>query len=344
MGNVRREPHEGVDDELEVRHRDTQGIVDLVRDACGQRPGGRHALGNHELLAHLRALRTDDGLTQLALDGGRKTGEVVLQDVVVCPRLHGRNGEAFADGPGHQDERDVLARRLQVCERRHPAVAGYGIVRDDDVRRVHAKSRNELVPALHALDFGLVAAACELTQDQHLVIVRVFDEEQPEMGARRLPDAKAACTRRVLVPRRCTAGLTRPWSRGQPHGPLAMPQSQPSMKRDNRRLARAPRYVGFPRAFDDEGPCGRPMSPFIPHGQTKGAREARNRSSLRPWGLLAGDAHASRGDCALTSRRHTSDTAAPPRAPARRDRFSWWTTTNHSLVRCRGSCRGQATR
>jgi len=37
--NVRRHPREGVDDELEVRHRDAQGIVDLVRNACGERPG-----------------------------------------------------------------------------------------------------------------------------------------------------------------------------------------------------------------------------------------------------------------------------------------------------------------
>jgi hypothetical protein len=58
--------------ELEVCERHREGVVDLVRHARGERTGGRHPLGDDELLAHPHLLDAHFLLAQLPLDGDRQ--------------------------------------------------------------------------------------------------------------------------------------------------------------------------------------------------------------------------------------------------------------------------------
>ena len=109
---VGRDQRQDLGDELRVRHRDGERIVDLVSYPRGQHAGGGHPLGEHQLFAHLSLLGANLHLPYLALDGTGQSRQVALEDVVLCTRLHRRDRARLAQAPGDYDEGNILVGRL----------------------------------------------------------------------------------------------------------------------------------------------------------------------------------------------------------------------------------------
>src|SRR5690606_24214838 len=70
-------------------------------------------LGLAQLAHGGAALAADAGLLHLAVDGGAQAGEVVLREEVVGAGLHRLDGDLLADAARDDDERQVLAARLE---------------------------------------------------------------------------------------------------------------------------------------------------------------------------------------------------------------------------------------
>jgi hypothetical protein len=144
--------------ELQVRHRDSQGVVDLVRHAGRQRAGRRHSLRDDKLLSHPSLLNTHRCLAHLPLDGDGQSGQVRLEHVVPRAGLHRGDRAGLPDGAGDENERKVFARRAQVGERGQTVVTGKRIVRQNDVPISRAKGRLKRGLRLNAYAVELVAA------------------------------------------------------------------------------------------------------------------------------------------------------------------------------------------
>ena len=99
------------DNGLRVRVRVRDRHLEAILEQCPIRQIGEAVVVGEvaNALFGLRALAPDLRVAQLAVDRGNQTVEVALDDVVVGAVLHRLDGNLFADGSRHEDERHFEA-------------------------------------------------------------------------------------------------------------------------------------------------------------------------------------------------------------------------------------------
>ena len=177
------EPRDRLGDELDVGDRHGERVVDLVGHAGGERARRRHALRDHELLAHPLLVRAGLTLPQLARDRDGQPGQIPLEDVVLGAGLHGLDRHRFPDASRDQDEGDVEPGLSQIREREETSVSRHRVVRHDRVPVGRREGGFELDLGRDPLHVEDVAPPLQLPHDERGVVVRVFDEEKAQRPA-----------------------------------------------------------------------------------------------------------------------------------------------------------------
>jgi len=162
--------------DLQVSRHHGERVVDLVRDARRQCSHRCHPIGDQQLLLNLAPLGAHHRLAQLALDGGDQAAEVALEQKIMDPRAHRRDGHLFTHSPRYDDERDVQVQRADDREGVGRAQLGHRIVGDDHVPAVVGQRDGQIGGGLHPPRGRLVTAPAQLADDQLGVVDVVFDE------------------------------------------------------------------------------------------------------------------------------------------------------------------------
>src|ERR1022692_4671043 len=134
----------------------------------------RRAVAHEGMEAHFTGLQLLFGqafllaqnvLHQRVLDRGPQAAQAILEEVVGAALPHHGDGRVFADGPGHDDERDVQPALLQQLQRPSGFQFRHAVIGEDHVgRRVEVRQKVRF--GLHPLPLRIVAAAAQLVRHQ----------------------------------------------------------------------------------------------------------------------------------------------------------------------------------
>ena len=105
-----------------------------------------------EALFDPAALTPHARVAQLALDGGDQALQAAFHQVVVRAGPHRGDGGVFADGPRHEDERQVGVVLAQQGERRGAGEARHGVVGDRDIPRLALQRLDQRLRRVDAIE------------------------------------------------------------------------------------------------------------------------------------------------------------------------------------------------
>ena len=138
------------------------------------------------------ALAPSGCLAQLPLHGGNQASRPVFHDVIVGAGLHGRHGLFLADRAGNNEERQVLAARLEQLQRGRPAEVGQLVIGQHNVPPLSVERGAHRLGRLDALPHHVVAAFAQLAHHQPRVVFRVLDDQAAEGSRHDAPWARPA--------------------------------------------------------------------------------------------------------------------------------------------------------
>ena len=157
-----------------------QDVVEVVRHAPGEPADGLELLGLGEVALQLHAFATHPGVGQRTRDGGRQALQPVLHDVVSGAGPHSRHRGVLTDGAGYDDEREVLAGRLQHRQRPRSVESREVVIAQHDIPRLTCQCRAERLGGFDALVGRDESATPQLAQDHFGVGRAILDEERAE--------------------------------------------------------------------------------------------------------------------------------------------------------------------
>ena len=161
-----------------VALRDPEGVV--VQEHAGRRLVVQSTVTRFAevALGHGRApFALHQSVAHLALDGRHEAPQVILQDVVGGARPHGSYGHVLADGPRHDDRRQVGVELVDHRQSVQGAEARQHVVEQRHVPAALGERFAERRLGLHAAPLDLEPAAPQLAEQELRVVGRVFNAQ-----------------------------------------------------------------------------------------------------------------------------------------------------------------------
>ena len=103
--------------------------------------------------------------------------------------FHGLDGGFFADGSGHENERQIQAAVPDHAQRFVPAELRQHIVAEDNIPGAVGQRRFQRLRRLDSLMFNQVSTQLEFADEQARIRLRVFHDQCFEMALHGVPPA-----------------------------------------------------------------------------------------------------------------------------------------------------------
>ena len=116
------------------------------------------------------------GLAQFAFDRRHQAGEITFHHIIMGARVHGTDGNIFADIAGVDDERHIREAAVHDFQRFKSAELRHGVVGDHHIPLVAGQRLFQRIGCKDTAEAGFIATPTHFMQQQFGVVFRVLDQ------------------------------------------------------------------------------------------------------------------------------------------------------------------------